>query len=886
MFVALHGHFYQPPRENPWTGLIPLQESAHPAHDWNQRITHECYRPNVRSRVMGPGNLIEEIVNNCAWISFDFGPTLLSWLEVNASAVYREILAADRISRRLQNGHGNAIAQVYNHVIMPLANERDKRTQVVWGLRDFALRFGRESESIWLPETAVNLETIRILIEHGLRYVILSPYQALRVRPLDRSRDWTDTRGGKIDPRRPYRFFLKDSRGRRIANRFMDVFFYDGAVAADVSFGHLLRSAPALAERLVEARGDPTGEQGLVSVATDGEVYGHHEPFGDMCLSYLVSREARPRGLRFVNYAHYLDRHPAEHEVDIYFGENGAGTAWSCAHGVGRWERDCGCSTGGEPGWSQAWRAPVRRGFDMVRDRLAEIYVEQAGQLVRDPWVARDSYVDVLLDPSATSRQTFLDHHAQGALGDDDRRRLMRLLESQRHAMFMYTSCGWFFADVSGVETVQNMAFAARAIELARPWQGADVEKKLLEYLAEAHSNIPEMSTGADVYRRFVNPQRISPQVVVGELALGAAVLDGRPEERLFRYDVVTHQFDAVEKPGNVTAGTGPLVERSFHGLLELADRDTEERWFFSVHIYHAEDAEIRCYVLPAAPDAVGLMGSAAPPDSEGVSPVAPSEEEVQRAESAQCFRLRDLVSEGRGRIIQAAYGSVLDKKEHLLAGLFDESHGLIRTLKEAGVPVPPGLRAMSQSVLVQRLAGLAEELEAAFLRKLGTAADSAVSAEGGATDSVASAESGPESDTEVQSLLDRVGSLLGFGHENEIDLPTAPLARAYGRVLETLLVRFHERPEPFLARRCVEVIESSYPLHFALDRRPLEDLAFQAFRKHRAALRESAGRAERGRDHDWEAFEALARALHLNIRRITEEDRSENDQLPSKEDE
>ncbi|MFH1143853.1 MAG: DUF3536 domain-containing protein, partial [Candidatus Eisenbacteria bacterium] len=443
MQVTIHGHFYQPPRENPWTGRVPRQPGAAPAHDWNGRITDECYRPNARSRVMGAGNRIEEIVNNYAFMNFDFGPTLLTWLETSAPEIYRRILEGDRMSLRLQEGRGNAIAQVYNHMIMPLANYRDKRTQIAWGLRDFEWRFGRKSESIWLAETAINLATVKLLVEAGIRYIILSPFQALRQRPLDRPAGWTDVRGGRIDPRRPYRYFLKDNRRRRIAEQSIDVFFYDAPLAGAVSFEHLLRSAPALADRLVRSA-DGGGDQGYVNVATDGEVYGHHEPFGDMCLSYLIRREAAARGLRFVNYGRCLDLRPPADEVDLDFREDDEGTAWSCTHGVGRWERDCGCATGEQPGWNQKWRTPLRRGFDMVRDRLVETYLAEASPLVKDPWAARDDYILVLLDPSPAARGAYLDQHARHPLSGEQRRTLWSLLESQRYAMFMYTSCGWF----------------------------------------------------------------------------------------------------------------------------------------------------------------------------------------------------------------------------------------------------------------------------------------------------------------------------------------------------------------------------------------------------------------------------------------------------------
>ncbi len=837
MYLTIHGHFYQPPRENPWTGVIPRQEGAAPAHDWNERITDESYRPNARSRVMGAGNLIEEIVNNYATLSFDFGPTLLVWLERNAPGVYRQILEGDRLSLRLQNGHGNAIAHVYNHMIMPLANYRDKRTQVAWGLRDFEWRFGRKSEAIWLAETAVNLETIRVLIEYGIRYIILSPFQARRVRPLERSGTWTETRGGKVDATRPYRFYLRDSRRRRVAERYIDVFFYDGPLAAAISFGHRLHSAPGFADQIAEA-GSAMRGGGLVSIATDGEVYGHHEPFADMCLSYLIRREAPRRGFEFVNYGRALDLIPPTHEVDLEFGENDEGTAWSCAHGVGRWERDCGCSTGGRPEWHQKWRTPLRRGFDMVRDRLVETYLEQVSPLVHDPWAVRDDYILVLLDPSRATRQALLDQHARRPLGTEERRLLWSLLESQRYAMYMYASCGWFFADISGIETIQNMAYAARAIELARSWQTLDVEKILLEYLAEAASNVPELGNGAELYRRWVRPQRVTPQIVAGDVALTAAVLGREPHPEHLRYEVVDRGYLRAEG----AAGEG-VRETSYHGLLELGDRDLEERHLFEVHVFHSRKADIRCYVLPV----VGREGDIAPRRlAEDLAA-----REVAETPGGMRLGLADLVAEDRDRIIRTAYESILERQEHALAELFRESRDLMLTYRGAGVPVPAVFRAVAGHVLSRQLEKLAARLRDGLLQSL-------------------RARRAAE-DEATRRLLGEIRSLLELARGNELELSLEPLSRAFGAVIAMLLENLLREPDPVWAERCVEVVRSSYQLHFPLDRRPLEDLAFLILRKHRALLLGQAREASESGRRSREAFEALAEVLHLNIHWILE---------------
>jgi alpha-amylase/alpha-mannosidase (GH57 family) len=867
MQVIIHAHLYQPPRENPWTGQIPRQESAHPAHDWNVRVTDECYRPNARSRLMGARNLIEEIVNNYAYTSFDFGPTLLTWLERHSPGVYEQIIEGDRWSVRMQGGHGNAIAHVYNHMIMPLANYRDKITQIVWGLRDFEWRFQRKSESIWLAETAINLETVKLLIDHGVRYVILSPYQALRTRPLDRSRGWTDAAGGKIDPRYAYRYFVKDVRRRRLTDSYIDVFFYDGPLAADVSFAHLLRSAPSYADRLqLAAAGLPPGE-GQVNVATDGEVYGHHEPFGDMCLSYLVRREGPRRGIEFTNYGRFLELHPPTQEVDLNFGEQDEGTAWSCAHGVGRWERDCGCSTGGREGWNQRWRTPLRRGFDMVRDRLVETFLEAAGPLVRDPWAVRDDYVLVLLDPSRDARNGLLQQHARRDLGPAERRQLWSLLESQRYAMYMYTSCGWFFADISGIETVQNMAYACRAIELARPWQRLDLEEMLLDYLAEAHSNIPELGSGADVYQRFVHPQRLRPVAVAGGVAIGAAVLDRPPESRQFRHQIRTLRLErqpADASPGEngATGTTGPNGSNSgtppiWHGLLEITHLDTEESLIYAAHIYHDGPGELRCYVVPCE---AGEAGADAIPLDH------PAEADLKGQAGVEVYSLRDLVAEDREQIIRTAFESILRAGEDLLAQLFEQGQELIATCRDAGVDPPPVLRAAAGHVLTRRLGEKAVLLESS-LRSRGCALCEDPAGPG------APARTEDSAPADQEQLLQEIAGLLNYARESELEVSIDALVQAYGRVIRDMLEALLAGLSCTCAQRCEEVIRSSYDLHFPLDRRPLEDLAYRVLWKNREALRAAAQSAVAEDQRCWRAYQALAEALHLNIRWILEQE-------------
>ena len=484
--LIIHGHFYQPPRENPWTGEVEPEPSAAPYHDWNERIHAECYAPNAA-------------VNNYARISFNFGPTLLSWLEQHHPDTYRHVLTADKESAAQRGGHGNAIAQAYGHAILPLCNERDRLTQVVWGVADFRFRFGRQPESIWLPETAANDATLALLIDQALRYVILAPDQAKRVLV---DSEWLDVSGGKVDTTRPYRFEHPDKSGRSIA-----VFFYNGPLARAIAFEKALTSSRGLVELFLRAaqRGD------LVNVATDGETYGHHFKFGDLGLAHALGVEATRARFGITNYGEYLDRHPPQSAVEIENGPEGEGSSWSCAHGVGRWTRDCGCHTGGETGWNQTWRDPLRAALNFLRDDTAVKFESSAGELLRDPWAARNDYISVLLDGDR-AREEFLARHAVRGLSEVERVRVFQLLEMQRSALLMFTSCGWFFSDLAGIETIQVLRYAARVLDLQKQLGFAPPRKELLELLGTAKSNRTDKGNGADIFVRSAEPQPVEPE--------------------------------------------------------------------------------------------------------------------------------------------------------------------------------------------------------------------------------------------------------------------------------------------------------------------------------------------------------------------------------------
>ncbi|HEX4606076.1 MAG TPA: DUF3536 domain-containing protein, partial [Candidatus Angelobacter sp.] len=506
--ICIHAHFYQPPRENPWLEAVERQESAYPYHDWNERITAECYAPNGDSRILDDRGYIRQIVNNYGRISFNFGPTLLSWLKDKSPETYQCIQKSDRESQKRFSGHGSAIAQAYNHVILPLASARDKTTQIVWGVRDFEHRFGRAPEGMWLPETAVDVETLEILAAQGIKFTILAPHQAGRVRKIG-GRGWKDVSGGRIDPTRAYQAKLPS--GKKI-----NLFFYDGPISRAVAFEQLLNCGEQFSSRIKSGFSDKRGWPQLMHIATDGETYGHHHKHGDMALAYALDRIEADPAIRLTNYGEFLEYFPPMHEVQII--EN---TAWSCAHGIERWRSNCGCNSG-RAGWNQAWRGPLRAALDNLRDQAAELFEAEAAGLVHDPWEARNDYIDVILDRSPESLWIFFEKHSRRQLKPEETVLVLKLLEMQRHAMLMYTSCGWFFDELSGLETVQVMQYAGRAIRLAQELGKECIESGFMERLAAAKSNLPEHSDGKQVYEKRVKSAFVSTDQLAGHYSISS----------------------------------------------------------------------------------------------------------------------------------------------------------------------------------------------------------------------------------------------------------------------------------------------------------------------------------------------------------------------------
>ncbi|MBN2444724.1 MAG: DUF3536 domain-containing protein [Spirochaetales bacterium] len=507
--LIIHGHFYQPPREDPWFGLIPHQDSALPYHDWNERITKECYAANSMSRTLNPFGQITDIVNNYRFMSFNFGPTLLSWLKDNANYVYKNIIEADKISRDLNGGHGNAIAQGYNHTILPLNSNEDIKTQVTWGLQDFEYHYGRKAEGMWLPETGVNLNVVDILIEEGVNFILLSPWQAEAVCPAG-SNKWQSLHNNPIPSGKAYR--IERPHGS------INVFFYNHILATGISFQHYLRNAERLYNHIVSFKqnADPGH---LINIATDGEVYGHHEPFGDMCLAALTKLVKAGPDFEFTNYGYYLEQYPPGHLVKLKEGEKNLGTSWSCVHGVARWYRNCGCTTGGPPEWNQEWRTPLRDAFIYLRDRLRGIYIKEMSQLSqKDPMQIRNAYIDVL--SHHVDRLEFARSIIDRAKPEDTgvMNKFYTLLEGQKYSMYMFTSCGWFFSEISGLEAMQNLRYAIRALELYSGFAEQDILTPFLAELENARSNIHNYGSGRNIIETMIMPYK-------KKLHHGAAIL-------------------------------------------------------------------------------------------------------------------------------------------------------------------------------------------------------------------------------------------------------------------------------------------------------------------------------------------------------------------------
>jgi len=698
-YICIHGHFYQPPRENPWLEAIELQDSAYPYHDWNERITAECYGTNAVSRILNGDGRIAKIVNNYSRISFNFGPTLLAWMQDSAPSVYQAILDADRESRTHYSGHGSALAQAFNHMIMPLANRRDKATHVVWGIRDFEHRFGRVPEGMWLPETAVDLETLEIMESLGIRFTILSPYQASRVRPIG-GRTWKDASGGRIDPSRAYRVRLR-------SKRTIDVFFYDGPISRGVAFESLLLKGEYLAGRLAGAFSDARTWPQLAHIATDGESYGHHRRHAEMALSYALHHIESQNLARLTNYGEYLEKHPPTHEAQIF--EN---SSWSCAHGVERWRSNCGCNSGMRPDWSQEWRKPLREALDWLRDTLAPLFEERAGRLLTDPWAARDDYISVILDRSEENVDRFLKRHASHELSEADCVTALKLLEFQRHAMLMYTSCGWFFDELSGIETVQVIQYAGRVLQLSQDVFGDALEDKFLDLLEQAKSNVPAHENGRRIYEKFVGPARVDLFTVGAHYAI-SSLFEAYPQQtRAYCYSIEREEQKLLSQ------GKARLIL----GNARIRSEITRECTRVTFGVLHMGDHNVSGGVREFQGDEPygQLTGEMSEIFQRGDFP------EIIRAVdrnfgAGETYSLRLLFRDEQRKILRLIMESVLEEAENMYRRFYQEHALMMRFMTALDVPLPNRFQFAAEITLNTdlRKAVEAEELDLHLITSL-----------------------------------------------------------------------------------------------------------------------------------------------------------------------
>jgi len=705
-FICIHGHFYQPPRENPWLETIETQDSAAPYHDWNERICAECYATNGAARIVNTQNQITRILNNYSRMSFNFGPTLLSWLAENAPRTYRNILDGERRSREIFSGHSSAMAQVYNHLIMPLASTRDRKTQIRWGIADYKHRFGVAPEGMWLAETAADSESLELLAEEGIRFTILAPRQCKRVRaipPVSKNPDaakpapdWIDTPGAIVDPTHPY--WVRFPSGKSIA-----VFFYDGPISRAVAFEGLLNSGEGFVARLKQ--GFHAGEEPqMVHIATDGESYGHHHRHGEMALAYALRLLEEDKNAQLVNYGSFLAQFPPQYEAEIY-----DDSSWSCDHGVERWRSNCGCN-GGKAGWNQLWRAPLREALDMLRDTVAPLTEKAAATLLKDVWAARDAYIEVILDRSPESTDRFFAAHQTHPLTEAERIRVLCLMEIQRHTQLMYTSCGWFFDDISGIETVQVIAYAARVIQLShaifRPDFTSEIsslEADFLSKLSEAKSNVPSAGDGARIYTEQCLSMELTLEQVAAHYAISSVFSTFTDETEIFCYRVTRISYDAFN------SGRGRLAL----GRARVTSSITGQSDVFSFAVLHFGDQNIT-----AAVRAYSLESPEAAETFEQVT--GKVREQVRNANFPEVIRLLDryydldysltsLFRDEQRRILQIILNSTLGDIERSLKSIYDDHASLLHYLSQAGLPKPPAL-ALAAGFAVN--AGLRRALE------------------------------------------------------------------------------------------------------------------------------------------------------------------------------
>jgi alpha-amylase/alpha-mannosidase (GH57 family) len=679
--VCIHGHFYQPPRENPWLEYVELQDSAYPYHDWNARITEECYRQNAASRILGPDKKIIEIVNNYEGISFDFGPTLLYWLESHAPDVYEMVLAADRRSRERFSGHGCAMAQAYNHSVLPLTNTQDKRTQVIWGIEDFKRRFERDPEGMWLPETAADLPTLEVLAEHGIKFTILAPRQAKRVRKLGGGRRWRDVNERDLDTSVPYLCHLPS--GKQIA-----LFFYNGPVSHSIAYGGLLHSGENFAARMMESFPRDGEQARLVSVATDGESFGHHHHHGDMALAYCLHHIETDNLATITIYPEYLERFPPEHEVEIW--EN---SSWSCVHGVERWKSNCGCAADQSRSGQQQWRAPLREALDWLRDKMITIYQDRMSAYHPDPWRVRNEYISVINDRSTDNVNNFITRIVGRELDRNNQSTFLKLLEMQRNAMLMYTSCGWFFDNISGIETVQVMMYASRAMQLCDEIQNWNLEPEFKDRLLKAPASRRPLNNGKEIYEAYVEPARVDLHRVGAHFALSSVFEESSEDQTdIYCYSAAIEDFE------HLAAGVQVLTS----SRARIRSNITLEEYSVDSAVLYLGDHHLFAAVQGRMPDdqfkrvRQDLVKAFRKGDSNEVMRL------MTVAFDGKNYSLSHLFKDQQREILNELLESTWEEIEGSFRHIYEHNYAIMQMIRNMNMPLPKALSAPAEFILNQ----------------------------------------------------------------------------------------------------------------------------------------------------------------------------------------
>jgi alpha-amylase/alpha-mannosidase (GH57 family) len=805
--ICIHGHFYQPPRENPWLEEVEFQDSAYPYHDWNERITAECYAPNAASRILDTEKRIIEITNTFTQISFNFGPTLLSWMKRQKPDVYQAILEADRLSIERFSGHGSAIAQAYNHMIMPLANRRDKYTQIIWGIKDFQKRFNRFPEGMWLPEMAVDTETLEMLVNLGIKYTILSPRQAKRINKIGEDGKWQDVSGEKIDPTMAYLCILPSGQS-------INLFFYDGPISRDVSFGGLLNNGEAFAKRLLSAAlfSEHRHWSQIVNIVTDGETFGHHHRHGDMALSYCLLYIKANNLAKITNYGEYLEKHPPTHVVEFF--EN---SSWSCAHGVERWRDDCGCNSGNHPGWTQAWRKSLRNAMDWLRDKIIPIYRNEASKYLNDPWDARNDYIKVILDRSRENVEEFLRKHAIKELSKKEKIRVLKLLEIQRNAMLMYTSCGWFFDDISGIETIQVMQYAAKAIQHIEELQGLSLDSEYLKYLEKSPGNIYE--NAKKIYDMFVKPAR-SNLLRVGAHYSISSIFEKCPEEEIKTF----HYTAKSGLCGKMKAGKLTLTL----GKVNITSEITWEEQTISFAVLHLGDHNINGGVKEFAGDEEFLVMQDEIKNAFEKGDVPEVIRLMDKHFGSNIYSIWHLFKDEQRKVLDQILRSRYEEIETSYRQMYENNYAIMNFFHSLHIPLPRPFSAAAEYVLNTDLKQIFEEV-----------------------------------DLDIEKLK----KLIDETRRWSVKIDTTTIGFVAGSWLNSLMEKLYQQPEDLrLFERIDSTLEVLRPLSLSLDFWKAQNKYFLIGKNLYKKMEEKAAKGDNFPSRWIDVFNKLGRHLHVKV--------------------